>query len=249
MNLEIYETTDYSMFKRLVGNREVKNYKKIEESIKARGYVLNPLIVNEKYEVIDGQNRLKALSNLGMPVHYYVVEGLGIDDARALNLNGTNWKPITYVKSYAESGLEPYQRLVALLDEYEEFSLQEVVGVVDGEIVKSGWDIKYLNDGTFQMDKRAEEEARRILNILTPLKPAIKKMDGSKRTIVTGLAWCIRQKGCDPERLIRVIGRNYADGIRAVVKAESFLYDVTKLYNKSLPKEKRIDFDVIYRNR
>ena len=60
---KIYETTSYSQFKTMEGNRAVKDGRvnKIVESINKIGYVLSPILVNEKMEVIDGQGRLSAL--------------------------------------------------------------------------------------------------------------------------------------------------------------------------------------------
>ena len=53
----IYVSHDYDKFTRVKGNRNPKSAKKIIESINNVGYILNPILVNEKFEVIDGQNR------------------------------------------------------------------------------------------------------------------------------------------------------------------------------------------------
>lgn len=64
---EIKRTNNYDMFKRLEGNRFVdpKKVNKLKKSINEVGYISNPIIVNEKMEVIDGQHRLEALKELG----------------------------------------------------------------------------------------------------------------------------------------------------------------------------------------
>ena len=56
----IYETTDYGKFKVLCGNRFVDHSDMIVESIKSVGLLNSPIIVNDKYEIIDGQNRFDA---------------------------------------------------------------------------------------------------------------------------------------------------------------------------------------------
>lgn len=58
----VYETTNYSKFKKMLDNREVSpnRVQKIVKSIDQVGYVMSPIIVNEKMEVIDGQGRLAA---------------------------------------------------------------------------------------------------------------------------------------------------------------------------------------------
>ena len=73
----IYETTDYSKFKKLKGNRDPKTAKKIVNSINEVGYVLDPILINEKDEIIDGQNRFEAVMQLGLPVVYVKQDGIG----------------------------------------------------------------------------------------------------------------------------------------------------------------------------
>lgn len=119
MRYEIKETTDYEMFQPLLGNRDAKSESKIIDSIQRVGYVISPLIVNEKMEIIDGQNRLAALKSLGLPVHYVVQPGLGIEACRQLNIGQTNWTMEDYIYSYAEMGVEDYKRLASLLTDYK----------------------------------------------------------------------------------------------------------------------------------
>lgn len=48
----VYTTNDYSIFKRLPGNRDIPESRisKIVESIQSIGWVHNPIIVNEKWK-------------------------------------------------------------------------------------------------------------------------------------------------------------------------------------------------------
>lgn len=119
MNYEIKETKDYDMFMTLLGNRDKKSESKIIDSIQRVGYIISPLIVNEKMEVIDGQNRLAALKALDMPVHYIVQPGLGIEACRQLNIGQTNWMLEDYIYSYAEIGNADYRRLASLIMEFK----------------------------------------------------------------------------------------------------------------------------------
>lgn len=248
MKLEIFETNDYGLFKRLSGNRDIKCAKKIEESIKKHGYIINPIIVNEKMEIIDGQNRVAALEKLNMPVQYYVVEGATIETARALNLGRTNWKPIDYVQSYAEDGVKAYQLLLKLSIENKWLSLQELWGIAKGIIVVSGWRVAGINDGNFELDEEEYNETQRIIDELSEIEEPMRAIPGAKRTVVTAVAWCMRNEGCDNKRLIKVIQQKYPL-LRPVVDAEHLLYDITKIYNDGLKiKSRRINFDVIYRD-
>ncbi|MBQ2600753.1 ParB N-terminal domain-containing protein [bacterium] len=68
----VYRTTDYDKFKTLDGNRTVEKSRvnKILKSINDNGYIHCPIIVNERMEIIDGQGRLEAVKQLGIPVEY-----------------------------------------------------------------------------------------------------------------------------------------------------------------------------------
>lgn len=246
--IEIYKTNDYSIFRRLEGNRDIKCVKKIIESIKCVGYIPNPIIVNENMEVIDGQNRLKAAEELNLPIYYYITKGADIDTARALNLGRTNWKPIDYVQSYAESGIHSYQLLLKLIkDNKGLITLQEVYGLKENIIMSSGWAAKLIENGDFEINDSDYVRIQKAINNLNKMSEAIKQIQGSGRTLKTALAWCLAIPKCDENRLIKQINLNYPK-IRPVVVIEYLLRDITGIYNNGLSKDKRIDFDVIYRN-
>ena len=247
-DLCVYETSDYSKFKRFKGNRDIACAKRIIESINKIGYIPNPIIVNEKFEVIDGQNRLFALEELGMPVQYYVIQEIGIEEARALNLGRTNWKPIDYIESYAESGYESYQALFELINEYKGiYSSQELVGMLQNKIIYNGWCLTKIRDGNFTLSEKDYQRTLERIKDMKALEQIFEKIPGQRRTIVTGIAWCLSVEGCDKARFIDIIKNKYPL-IRPVVEVELYLQDLTKLYNKGLKNsEKRIDFDVIAR--
>ena len=119
---QIYETDDYSVFRKLAGNRYTKGEKKIIQSISDVGYVRNPILVNEKMEIIDGQNRFEALKTLGYPIQYIMQAGIGLRECRALNIGQTNWGTWDYIESYAAQGNESYQRVKARWLQYGVFT-------------------------------------------------------------------------------------------------------------------------------
>lgn len=245
-SISVYETRDYGQFKRLKGNRDVKQMEKVKSSIEEIGYIFNPIIVNEKKEVIDGQNRLGALEALGLPVHYYVVEGADIEIARKLNLGRTNWKPIDYVKSYAESGMLPYQLLLKLMLEFDYFTLQECSGIALDQIVFSGWEIKTLTTGEFEITEKDYQRAKETLELMKEVIPALEVIKGSRRLVVTAIAWCFSVKECNQNRLISRLN-TLATKIRPAVYPDDLLYDISKIYNQGISSKKAIDFDVEYR--
>lgn len=107
-----FDETDYSKFKIIDGNREVSAARigKIKESIRKCGFI-GAIVVNENLEVIDGQGRLKACEELGVPIDYIVEEGLTIDDCIEMNISATPWNLNDYINSYADRGNKNYIRL------------------------------------------------------------------------------------------------------------------------------------------
>lgn len=247
--IQVLKTTKYSMFKRLEGNRDVKCVKKIIDSINKVGYIPNPIIVNQYYEVIDGQNRLQAAKELNLPVFYYIVKDIGINEARSMNLGRTNWKPIDYIRSYAESGSASYQMLLDLIEKFPIYSYQEICGFMSNTITTAGWKATTLIEDNFEISVGEYEMAKWSMMQLEDLLPTLSKIIGSKRLIRTSIAWCMNVEGVNIDRLKKVIRENYPL-INPVVDghAELFLRDLTQIYNNKLYKKNRIDFDVIYRN-
>jgi hypothetical protein len=105
----IQTTYNYGQFKQCVGNRDLNesHLRKLKQSM-----IENPLqtfiIVNERYEVIDGQHRLKASQELGLPINYIVVYGYGVKEVSILNTNHNNWKKNNYLQTYCDLGYENY---------------------------------------------------------------------------------------------------------------------------------------------
>ena len=70
-DLQIHSTNDLSVFKILEGNRNINlaNVERLVKSIEENGFLQMPIIVNENYEVIDGQHRLMAAKKLNSIIY------------------------------------------------------------------------------------------------------------------------------------------------------------------------------------
>jgi hypothetical protein len=105
----VHTTTDYFLFKSIDGNRNVNliHYKRLQESMKRR-YVFTVIIVNENYEIIDGQHRFNCIKELGLPLHYIVCKGYGLNEVHILNANSKTWNADDYLQGYCNLGLKDY---------------------------------------------------------------------------------------------------------------------------------------------
>lgn len=227
---QIYETSDYSKFKRLEGNRKVitARVKKIIDSIKQVGYVKAPIIVNEQYQIIDGQGRFEALKKLGLPVYYIVVEGIGVDECIAMNINQTNWGIIDYIESYAEMGNVSYMYLLNLIKAYGQAFQNKVIfciatGTFDGTSTK-------LKKGSLVFKAEDYNQAQATLSWLTNFIPIIDRINGHTEYYYNALAFCYGDDEIDNERLLVKMGQMQANLIPVTTMQQAFEV-IESIYN------------------
>ncbi len=110
---KVYKTSNLSMFKDIDGNRvpNLQHIKRLVYSINKYGMKCNPILVNERMEVIDGQHRLMAAKEAESFVYYIIVKGYTLSEVHTLNLNQKNWNKSDYMEGYANMGIESYIKL------------------------------------------------------------------------------------------------------------------------------------------
>lgn len=87
------------------GNRPVEktNVEKLKESISSNNLLKEcPILINEHWQVLDGQHRLAAAKQLNIPIYYIMKDGGNHKDVINLNQNKKNWKPEDFLRIYAE---------------------------------------------------------------------------------------------------------------------------------------------------
>jgi hypothetical protein len=114
---QVYITTDYSVFKLRPDNRVVKDNIKLRESVKRVG-ILAPVIVNEKFEIIDGQGRFIYGRKIKIPIPYIVQRGYEKTEIIELNTSANKWDLVDFIKTHADDGIEEYERLQDLVNNY-----------------------------------------------------------------------------------------------------------------------------------
>ena len=248
----VYKTYDYGKFKYLLGNRTVKpsRISRITNSIKTVGYIEpSPIIVNSKFEVIDGQGRIEACKNNGLPIFYVFAESAGIEECRAMNIGQSNWGLYDYVQCEALTGNQNYLRLLRLLESFNKYTVCELYGICNGQIISGGGNASKIKNGDFYLSEERYKEVLQILNDLQSISKEIDGIPGSSRIKRTAIAWTLSNTGCDKKRLLNKIRTDYPL-IRPVVDTIPvlFLSDLSDIYNKRLSKEKCLYFDAIFKN-
>lgn len=119
---QVQETTNYDQFKFMDTNREQKrgHIDRLKQAFEEIGNLtrVQPILVNERMEIIDGQHRFTACKELGQPIYYTQVPGLSVREARSMNILHRGWTADDYAKSYALGGDPNYQKYVQLREDY-----------------------------------------------------------------------------------------------------------------------------------
>lgn len=105
----VFTTTDYFLFKPIDGNRNknLTHINKLKQSIK-QNYLYTVIIVNERYEIIDGQHRFDVIKELNLPLNYIVCKGYGLNEVHILNHNSRTWNSDDYLDGYCKLGYKDY---------------------------------------------------------------------------------------------------------------------------------------------
>ena len=230
----IHFTTDYGIFNIMDDNRSVEESRKhkISKSINEVGYIPSPIVVNERMQVIDGQGRLAVMKDLGIPIAYVIVPGLGIRECISMNISGTQWKDEDYIKSYAMQGNENYERLRKLL--FVDFPGQFALNNVLMSTVGKPYDSTNIRGGSLTITEDAKDEAYRLLGYVANINKGIENgvLPGK---MVNAIIFAVQISDVDQERLSRVVERNYTTAI-SFGNIEACLEWLTYNYNKGVAR-------------
>jgi hypothetical protein len=116
---QVHTTTDYFLFKPIEGNRNknLLHINRLKKSM-AETYLFTVIIVNEKYEIIDGQHRFDVIQELQLPLNYIVCNGYGLNEVHILNQNSKTWTSDDYLDGYCKLGYKDYLKYKEFKDVY-----------------------------------------------------------------------------------------------------------------------------------
>lgn len=222
----VYRTTDYSIFKTLEGNRAVlaRRVSKIASSLLKNGYVFNPIVVNEKLEIIDGQARFIAFSQAGLPIDYVIAENTGRKECVVLNAYSTPWTVRDYIESYCSDGNSNYIRLRSLLNEFPDLPFDVVVQFSTGLASLPHAKIK---EGTLTLSAAQATAAVDNLSFVNLVSEKLKGVRGGNRFWFYAVGFA-RMCGADENRLLSCVNRavlSPAPDVRAALDELSDLYN------------------------
>jgi len=242
----VYQTTKYDRFHELLGNRDVLTIRvnKIKKSIEENGYIFNPIIVNEKAEVIDGQGRLRALRELQLPVDYIIVHGLRIKDCIALNISASNWTNMDYIQSYAQQGNHNYQNIEELIKAYRKIGIVSVISAVTGTCDNKS---QKLKQGEIICSDEDMVNASELLSYANNFIDVIlRNKKGSKDYMTYAIFFAYNHPEIDRQQLIKKFSKYYATEAvcPCFINIKSALKSLSAIYNfKSRSAKVYLDVD------
>lgn len=236
-------TTDYDMFKIIDTNRAIEDTRvdKIRESILEVGYLPVPILVNERYEIIDGQGRWTVAKEMGFALAYMVVPDTGIDECSAMNVATTPWGDWDYVKSYSTGGNVNYQRFVRLKEEFPWSSLSNVMMATTGKWSASGT----IRSGNLRVTEGHADYAVELLSYVEGIweKLGSAYLIGCLSQIANVVMFAYQCDGVDIERLKKVC-LDHVEDFAKYRNASDQLKALSKEYNHGFPKRRRMHFDI-----
>jgi|TARA_R100001143_G_scaffold48167_1_gene43120 hypothetical protein len=173
INTDVLYTQDYSKFKLMEDNRDVddSHVAELVVSIRKRGQ-LQPIIINEKNEIIDGQRRFTSCKILGIPVMYLVSYKTTIKDVLLINTSQKSWNRHDYLKAYSHNNHwnhAEYRKISTFLKTYS-LKFDIALFLLYGQPIQhsAGKGLKDFKMGDFKVENL--EGAQRHANQLMKIK-------------------------------------------------------------------------------
>lgn len=227
---KVQQTTNYNLFRPLPGNRPVdpRRVEKLIKSIASIGQLI-PIIVNEKYEIVDGQARFAALQALKLPVVYIMIPGYGHKECVEMNSSQTGWGAAAYIKSFADLGNTAYIYLLSLTREYK-VPMNVIISAANSNVNKRMGPLG-IKDGTFQMSAKEYDSAREVLDYINQFVPEISKLKGRLEYYYMALIVCYRNiPEVNKLKLLENV-RAYGHKLGAVADIDSAMGQLEQVYN------------------
>lgn len=171
---QVIETNDYGMFKSLDGNRIINkvHINRLKQSFQT-SYLLSPILVNQNFQIIDGQHRFEAAKALELPINYMVCNGYGLKEVQILNTNMKNWKKEDYLHAFCDLKYPEYLKFRNFMRRFPEFGIKSVEFIITNRLGNrsavdsdgNNTNMRYFEEGNLKIDDydAAVENAERIM--------------------------------------------------------------------------------------
>ena len=166
---QVHTTNDYFMFKPIIGNRTLSelHVRRLKDSIKSN-YLFTVIIVNENYQIIDGQHRFEVIKELQLPLNYIICKGYGLTEVQILNQNSKNWTADDFMEGYCNLGKKDYEVYREFKEKYG-FGHNECLGMLMGQASSGSGYMRNFANGTFKVTHY--EDACKKAELIRTIEP------------------------------------------------------------------------------
>lgn len=247
---QVFEETNYDAFKRLSDNRDVTQGRiaKLIASISEK-YILNPIIVNEKMEIIDGQGRYDALKTLNKPIHFIISPGATSEDCRRMNKYNAKWTCLDFAKSHAKSGNQNYVRLL-LACKNSSLPIGQILRITNKGTaqLKDSPAMSNFESGKLIFTEKDVETVSTVKKATDEISEALQFNGRTNDAYIIAIKVMIETEGYDHKRMINhciLCRRTYAQ----MASLKDQLSEFDRIYNYKTSTKKRLYFSDYMRNR
>lgn len=240
----VYLTYDYDKFKLMGDNRRLNllHVRRLIESFNQK-HLVSPIIINEKWEVIDGQHRLAASKEVGVPIYYVIIPKYGIKEVQILNTNQKNWQKIDYLHSYCAEGRNPYLVFKKFMDDFPELGMQPAeriltgVGTMKKNIEKRQMRMKYFEEGALNIPdiNYSYSIAKKLMDI----KPFFSHYNNG--IFVSALVPLFKSKSYNHKEMLHKLS-NCPIKLEKCADVEQYRKLIEDIYNYKRQKENKVSF-------
>ena len=233
----VQTTENYDQFTFMAANRNVsrKHIENIKKAFEEYGNIteVQPILVNQNKQVIDGQHRFVACQELGLPINYTVVHNLTIDDARNMNILHAGWSTTDFAHSYAATGNVNYDVYIALKEDYG-FSHAITLLAIEG--MQRGGLYRDFRSGNLKIDNIQEAKLR--MDNLKEIQEAA-KLAALPKPLAAAAITIMRAEGYKQKRMIDKL-KHWNQPIKVYTGVEDNLRQLEEIYNYRMGTANRV---------
>lgn len=237
----IHETKEYDTFHRDETNRPIDyaHLQRMKKSIKRKSFLPeHPITVDANMNILDGQHRLQAAKELGVPIYYIVSATMTKEDVPILADARKQWQLRDRLSTYISRGNADYSALSDFVNTFPEISLNEAMYLChhhNGE-KQSVRDLFVEGEYTCNNLLLAQNAAHAVRDF-APYFPVYYK----RWAFVRAIANLVADPRYDHARMIRKV-RYQSTKLRPCVKSTDYYPILNEIYNYRVPDEERVEF-------
>lgn len=233
---KIHKTSDYSQFKLFESNRDIKP-EHVIKSIKKKNLLHeNPILVTRDMQVLDGQNRLAAAKELGVPIYYHITDDVNEMDIPLLQ-NQRFWNLEDYCKFY--SFKNPIYKSILNISKKYGYAVAFIIRCTgaNGSKYNEFKQGKYIFSQDIDIIEKKFEQLTETLDILNKLKKA-----RLRRNTMHAIWYIVNSKNYDHAHFLermQQLPSEVQSALKMFTTRDCYNYMAKKIYNHKLKLKAR----------